>query len=216
MLKHRARSLSVKAFSGRRWPFFRFKPCRFPERLENIIAEYPKSGINLLYELYEYSLYVYSSLDRCFRLLLSSFLMNKPDDPSKIIQTSQLSDIERQIKELKHSQVQLENHLLTRHTQVITWIFTVVGFILVVVSISITAMGVLSKNESQAATQRMERQVDDSITRMNTRFDRLSGEFLKKPDMDILMKGQIALDGKRFEIGPGANLGPTLPEKWGK
>jgi hypothetical protein len=120
-----------------------------------------------------------------------------PDDPARIVQTSQTVELERRISKLEEAQKELANHLLARHTQTMTWILSAVGLIVVAISLAVTWMGISSRTESREASDRMETRVQKAIDTMNANFEKLAGDALKRPGMEILSEGK-PLEGKEF------------------
>src|SRR5262249_44654770 len=96
-----------------------------------------------------------------------------------------------------------------RHARLITWIFSVVAFIVTVTSISVAWLGASSRTESREAAKEMKSDVKEKLEDLEKRFQVLAGQSLRKPFLQISLSSG-ALDGQQFQIRQGDRV-PFLP-----
>jgi uncharacterized MAPEG superfamily protein len=106
-----------------------------------------------------------------------------------IARAVQLDEAERRFREL-------EERVITRHTQTMTWILTAVSSVMAVVAIIVAILGYLSKSDTAQEVRDARQQFNRETDRMEKRFDQMKNDFqqqfnafagdaLKKPAIEI-------------------------------
>lgn len=124
---------------------------------------------------------------------------HRPEDHTSILKSVSNADLERRIAKLEESIPKIENSHLERHTKFITIIFGCMTAFIAFCGIMLTVLAALSKSDTREATKDMQAQVVKATDDMEKKFAALSGEALKKPELQVTCQNG-PLDGHLFEI----------------
>jgi len=85
-----------------------------------------------------------------------------------------------------------------RHLKTVSLIVAVPGGIIAITGILMVIFGRLAQTDSRETTREMRADINNAISQMHSNFDRLAGDALKQPKLEILHQG-APLDGRKFE-----------------
>jgi hypothetical protein len=135
----------------------------------------------------------------------------KLEDTTNLVRAVETGQAERRIKDLEDSIKRIEQSQLERHTKTITIIFSSMTVFVGCFSLLMAGLGIWSKYETHEATKEMRADAKDQMAEFEKQFDRLAGDALKKPKVEIL-HDQKTLDGQIIEATIGLDgLLPIFP-----
>src|SRR5262245_14124184 len=100
----------------------------------------------------------------------------KPGDAANLVRAVESGELDRRIAALEASVAGLDKSIQERHARLITWIFSVVAFIVTVTSISVAWLGASSRTESREAAKEMKSDVKEKLEDLEKRFQVLAGQ----------------------------------------
>ena len=135
----------------------------------------------------------------------------KLEEAKLIVRAAQIDETERRLRDLESRLQTREDNAIKGHSQLITWIFSGMSFVVGATVLSVTILSSVSTSRVREDAKEMEQKVKDEIVQADSRIDKemgefekkfeaLAGEALKKPLIAISLTNGL-LDGKVLEAG---------------